>query len=194
MTKVDMFFNLIAGGIIVLLLMFSGSVFSQQSISMADTESRREVSMANAQGKTSDGVYRYYAKGDNEPYTGVLFAKYPNGNFSSWQEYVDGLGQGQWINYYENGNYKEKGFYKKNLVEGPISKYYENGVLKAEGSYKDWRVKVGNWKYYDEDGNLLSTNDYGEKGSLEEVEEYFERGEISKSWYVDIKEKNGFFE
>ena len=168
--------------------------YAQQSLPMSQTETKRELSMSNSTGKRTNGIYRYYAKGENKPYTGVLFAKYQNGNYSSWQEYVDGLGQGMWINYYENGNYKEVGNYNNNLVEGPIKKYYENGVLKAEGNYKDWRIKIGKWRYYDVNGNLKSTIDYGEKGSIEEVKEYYERGDISFSWYSDILINNGFKE
>ena len=168
--------------------------YTQKAISMSQTVTKREVSMSNATGKRTDGVYRYYAKGDDKPFTGILFAKYPNGNYSSWQEYVDGVGQGKWINYYENGNYKEMGYYNNNLVEGPIKKYHENGNLKAEGTYKDWRIKIGKWKYFDQNGFLESTQDFGEKGSIEEVKEYYERGEISYSWYSEILSKNGFKE
>lgn len=167
---------------------------AQESLSMAETEARREVSMAEASGRSSEGIYRYYKKGEEKPFTGILFAKYPNGNYASWQEYVDGVGQGKWINYYENGNYKEVGNYTQNRVEGPIKKYYENGNLKAEGTYKDWRVMVGEWKYYDENGKQITTKNYGTKGSIEEVQDYFDRGEISLSWYNDILKKNGFKE
>ncbi len=173
---------------------FTSIGFAQKTISMSDTETKREVSMSSATGKRTDGIYRYYAKGDDKPFTGILFAKYPNGNYSSWQEYVDGLGQGKWINYYENGNYKEIGYFNNNLVEGPIKKYYENGMLEAEGNYKDWRIKIGKWKYFDKNGNLESTKDYGEKGSIEEVQQYYDRGEISYSWYSNILSKNGFKE
>ena len=175
-----------------LILNVSFTGFAQKTLSMAETVSKRELSMADATGKSSDGIYRYYAKGDNKPYTGVLYAKYPNGNYSSWQEYVDGIGQGKWINYYENGNYKEIGNYTNNLVEGSIKKYHENGNLKAEGNYKDWRIKVGKWHYFDQDGKHISVQDYGEKGSIEEVQEYYERGEISYQWYANILSKNGF--
>ena len=166
--------------------------FAQRTLPMSDSETKREISMSSAIGKRVDGIYRYYAKAEDVPFTGVLFAKYPNGNYLSWQEYVDGVGQGKWINYYESGNYKEIGYYKNNLVEGPISKYYENGRLKARGNYKDWRIKIGKWEYYDQDGKLENTVDYGSKGSIEEVEDYYQRGEISYSWYSDILSKNGF--
>ena len=180
--------------LLLLLLSFNSTGFAQKTVSMSETETKREVSMSSATGKTTDGIYKYYAKGDDKPFTGILYAKYPNGNYSSWQEYVDGIGQGKWINYYENGNYKEIGNYNNSLVEGPIKKYYEDGALKAEGNYKDWRIKIGEWEYYDQNGNLESTINYGEKGSFEEVKEYYERGEISYSWYSEILSKNGFKE
>jgi antitoxin component YwqK of YwqJK toxin-antitoxin module len=159
---------------------------------MTKTEGRQEVSMSAVTGKNSDGAYRYYARGESEPFTGILYSKFPNGQYDSWQEYVDGVGQGTWINYYENGNYREVGTYEQNRVEGPIKKYHPNGVLQAEGTYKDWRIRIGVWKYYDEEGQLLDSVDYGEKGSIEEVKEFFERGEISASWYARIRSENGF--
>ncbi len=122
----------VAKCVVIVVLMITGSLagIAQVAVSMQDVETRREVAMANADGKSTDGIYRYYAKGDDKPFTGVLFAKYANGNYSSWQEYKDGIGQGKWINYYENGNYKEVGNYEQNRVEGPIRKYYEDGQLK----------------------------------------------------------------
>ena len=167
-------------------------VFSQKTLRMADVEGRQELSMSMVDGKNSDGVYRYYAKGETKPFTGILYSTHPNGNTNSWQEYVDGVGQGKWINYYENGNYKEIGHYEQNLVQGPIQKFHENGVLKAEGTYKDWRIKTGKWTYYDASGQLVKVEDYGEKGSIEEVKAYYDGGEISYAWYSRILKKNGF--
>ncbi|MEL6864468.1 MAG: hypothetical protein AAFP19_08620 [Bacteroidota bacterium] len=166
--------------------------FAQQELSMSEVEVKREISMSESYGRTSDGVYRYYAKGEKVPYTGVLTASYPNGNLESWQEYVDGIGQGKWINYYENGQIKEEGYYEQNRVEGPIKKYHANGQLKAEGTYKDWRIRIQVWKYYDETGQLTKTEDYGERGSIQEVQAYYDRGDISYSWYSRILADNGF--
>lgn len=178
--------------LVLVFLIFTSTAFAQKTISMSETITKREVSMSAATGKIINGIYRYYAKGDNKPFTGILYAKYQNGNYSSWQEYVEGIGQGKWINYYENGNFKEIGYYNNNLVEGPIKKYFEDGTLKAEGTYKDWRVKIGKWNYFDKNGKLKSTVDYGEKGSIEEVKEYYKRGDIPYSWYSKILAKNGF--
>jgi hypothetical protein len=38
--------------------------------------------------------------------------------------------------------------------------YYDHGVLEREGQYKDG-VRVGVWKYYDQEGKLLRTEDRG---------------------------------
>lgn len=165
---------------------------AQQITSMNNTENRFSLSMSDVNGNAANGVYRYYAKGSVKPYTGILYSKYPNGQFNSWQEFEDGVGQGLWINYDENGNYKEIGHYEQNRVEGPIQKFYPNGNLKAVGFYKDWRIRIGIWRYFDENGKLISEEDYGEKGSLIEVEDYFNRGEISESWYQNIRKNNNF--
>lgn len=166
----------------------------QQMVPGEEASVQREISMSNTIGKSVNGAYTYFAVGDKEPFTGILFARYPNGNYSSRQSYVNGRGQGKWINYHENGNFKEVGYYNNDRVEGPIRKYHENGMLKAEGQYKDWRIKVGEWKYYDQAGVLISTHNYGEKGSIEEVQAYYNRGDIPYSWFRDILRKNGFKE
>lgn len=178
--------------LIYILILLSFITYGQSPLPMAAVEGRQELSMSDVSGRTSEGVYRYYAQGASEPFTGVLYASHDNGNVSSWQEYIDGIGQGKWINYYENGHYKEIGHYEQNRVEGAIQKFHPNGALSAEGNYKEWRIKIGEWKYYDEDGKLMKTVDYGKKGSIEEVQEYYDRGEISYSWYSSILSQNGF--
>ena len=177
---------------VLIFILLPTLVFTQNQISMQDAEQRREIAMTNATGKTVKGQYLYYAKGEKEPFTGILTAKHPNGILSTWQEFVDGIGQGKFINYYENGNYKEIGHYEQNLVQGPITKFYANGKIMAKANYKDWRIKIGLWEYYDQDGSLDYSKNYGKQGSIEEVQAYYDRGEISYSWYYDILTKNGF--
>ncbi len=174
------------------MIFLSICIYAQRELSMNEAEIKRELSMSETEGRTSNGVYRYFAKGESKPYTGVLTARYPNGKLESWQEYVDGQGHGKWINYYENGNIKEEGYYNRDRVEGPIKKYYPSGMLKSEGTYKDWRIWVGVWKYYDSQGNFEKTIDYGNKGSIEEVQAYFNRGDIPEWWYKRILRENGF--
>jgi len=177
---------------ILILLLLPVLAFSQKTLSMNEVNTKQEISMDDITGKNTDGIYRYYEKGATKPFTGILFSNHPNGQINSWQNFIDGIGEGEWINYYDNGNYKEVGNYEQNKVAGSIKKYYQNGKLKAEGTYKDWRIRIGEWKYYDESGNLSRTENYGEKGSIEEVKAYYGRGEIPYSWYAQILRDNGF--
>ncbi|WP_374959848.1 hypothetical protein, partial [Gilvibacter sp.] len=85
-----------------LLLCLPNLSLAQRELSMSEVTSKRELPMSATYGNSDSGMYRYYAKGEKEPFTGILFGRYENGQLSSWQEYVDGLGQGRWINYYEN--------------------------------------------------------------------------------------------
>lgn len=166
------------------LLLFSAPVFSQ-----IDTASQEMVSMANATGKMRQGQYTYFKNGDDQPFTGVLYAQFANGNFESIQEFRDGVGNGTWVNYYENGALKEVGTYVENRVEGPIKKYYPSGKIQAEGTYRSWRIRVDEWTYYDENGQGVKTEDYGQKGDFRDVEDFYRRGEISRAWYEEIMER-----
>lgn len=151
-----------------------------------DTTNQEMVSMTDTYQKTYKGEYRYFKKGNAKPYEGVLFGKHSNGNYASIQEYKNGLGDGTWINFYENGNIKESGTYQKNKVAGPIQKFYPSGKIKSQGTYRDWRIRVGEWTYYNENGAVIKTEDYGKKGDLRDVEDYYQRGEISEAWYQQI--------
>ena len=133
----------------ILMTLKAGFLFGQ-----IDTTNREMVSMSATYQKPYEVGGVYYKKKDTVPFTGVLFGKYANGNYLSVQEYVNGIGNGTWVNYYENGNVKEIGTYRDNRVEGPIRQFHENGKLKAEGTYAHWRRKVGVWKYYDPQGEF----------------------------------------
>ena len=131
--------------------------FSLRSQSTIDTVNQEMVSMSHTIEKPFKVGSVYYKRGENTPFTGVLFGKYENGNYLSIQEYKNGVGNGLWINYYPDGTIEEKGTYKNNRVEGPVWQYYPNGSLKAQGQYEHWRKKVGRWKFYDPNGKLKKT-------------------------------------
>ncbi len=153
---------------------------------------KRELSMKKAKGEYVNGKYLYLDQED-QPFSGILYAKYPNGNFISRQNFENGLGNGTWTNYYENGNIKEVGTYDNNKVKGPIKKYNEQGAMIAEGTYDEWRVRVGQWTYYDSKGYIVRIEDYGKKGDYRDVEAYYNTGQISKMWYDDIMKRKEVF-
>ena len=78
-----------------------------------------------------------YIQGEKTPYTGVLQNINEKGILESEAEYKDG---------------KMNGFSKL---------YYPNGKLLMSGQMKE-NKEVGNWKYYDENGNLLGEAPYNQ--------------------------------
>ncbi len=102
----------------------------------------------------------YYKTGTKTPFTGILYGKYSNGNYQTKQEYVNGIGNGKWVDYSPEGIKECEGTYKDNRVEGPVRFFYENGNVKSEGQYLHWKNPIGIWKYYDKKGNLVHTMTY----------------------------------
>jgi len=162
-------------------------IYAQKELSMQEVELKlEEIPMSQTNQKYADGKWRYYEKGSSEPFTGILYGKYDNGNLLTRQHFVNGIGEGKWYNYYENGNLREAGTYIQDRVEGPMKKYDENGQVRAEGMYKDWRIRVGKWKYYDANGQLLKIVDHGERGDFRDIEEMYKNGDISKRRYDQL--------
>jgi antitoxin component YwqK of YwqJK toxin-antitoxin module len=64
-------------------------------------------------------------------------------------------------------------YYHNDKLSGNYIHYYQNGIVKEEGLFKDG-AKVGEWKYYDISGNLISTDNYMESpidGYMEIIED-----------------------
>lgn len=106
---------------------------------------------------------------------------YQNGQLESEEYYMYGI-KLRVKGYYSNGNL----FYEQQSTNHPTNTiYYENGEKKAEGSFKmdgkgefitdenEKLIKIGEWKYYDENGNLTlkETYKFGKLVSSEKVEE-----------------------
>ena len=131
-----------------------------QPAAMPDTTDQRMLPMSATTQRLADEGYRYYEAGSREPYTGILYGKYENGEFLSVQEYVDGIGNGFWIDFDPMGRMECKGTYINNRVEGPVTFYYESGAIKARGQYRHWKRKIGKWTYYNEAGEVVHTMTY----------------------------------
>jgi len=72
--------------------------------------------------------------------------------------------------YYPNGQLKAKiSNSSPGMVEGPAIHYYENGVVSLEGQWKNLK-RVGEWKQYNDSGQLVSVETYNEAGWLEKEE------------------------
>ncbi|XLS30276.1 toxin-antitoxin system YwqK family antitoxin [Flavobacteriaceae bacterium M23B6Z8] len=122
----------------------------ENMVAMSDTYTR----------SSSDSSVRYYQKGSDKPFTGLLYARYDNGELQSVQQFVDGVGNGTWTNYDPDGRKESEGTYKDNRVEGPVTFFYENGSIKAKGQYVHWKNPIGWWIFYDRQGNIVSKRRY----------------------------------
>ncbi len=126
-----------------------------------DTTDMAMVPMSETyqRGNTPNGS-PYYQRGSNEPYTGILYGRYDNGELMTMQEYVDGIGNGTWIQFNPDGSKLEQGTYINNRVEGPVTQYYEDGSIKAKGQYRHWKQPIGPWTYYDREGKVVHRMTY----------------------------------
>ncbi|SHH59156.1 toxin-antitoxin system YwqK family antitoxin [Winogradskyella jejuensis] len=123
-------------------------------------QNEKLVSMSNTYQKAYKLGSKYYEIGSKKPFTGTLYGKYDNGNYMTMQEYVDGVGNGKWIDFDPYGRKTCEGTYKDNRVEGPVTFFYEDGSIKSKGQYLHWKKPIGKWTYYDKEGNVVSTMTY----------------------------------
>jgi antitoxin component YwqK of YwqJK toxin-antitoxin module len=129
-------------------------------IAQVDTTNQKMHPMSATYQKAYKIGSVYYKTGTKAPFTGILYGKYQNGNIQTMQEYVNGIGNGKWIDFNPEGIKECEGTYKYNRVEGPVTFFYENGSVKSKGQYLHWKKPIGLWKYYDKKGNLVHTMTY----------------------------------
>jgi len=102
------------------------------------------------------------------------------GTFKEWNEkgqqvesteYKWGKRTGLHTAWHENGNTRETGEYVGDLKSRRWTYWHENGQKQSEGEYQLFRPlgqddvdsrKVGEWKFWDEEGKLIRTVDHGE--------------------------------
>ena len=79
--------------------------------------------------KTIQFEGKIYRLNEEEPYSGIVFNEYPNGQ----REY--------------------EGLYKNGKPNGNLVYWYENGSIKREGRLKNGSP-IGKWTYYNRDGSI----------------------------------------
>ncbi len=73
--------------------------------------------------------------------------------------YVDGVKNGEQIEYYDNNQIKTISNYKDDKLNGKVVNYYQNGILESEEYYED-NCLHGECKYYNENGLLDEVINY----------------------------------
>ena len=76
-------------------------------------------------------------KENNEPYTGVVFALYNNGNMQYEWSYVAGVPDGKWKYYFYTGKVQYEFTYLNGAKNGLCRAWHFNGKLNFESQYKD---------------------------------------------------------
>ena len=85
-----------------------------------------------------------------------------NGKLAEETQFVDGLPEGKCFKYSDTGVMMMECLYHNGLLEGPSKTYYPSTALKEEGQYLKGE-KVGLWKTYNEDGDIIAEETFGEQ-------------------------------
>jgi antitoxin component YwqK of YwqJK toxin-antitoxin module len=90
---------------------------------------------------------------------GVHVERYDNGVIYMRGDIAGGVRHGEWITFFRDGTLWSKGTYVNGYREGYGISYFPGGKKSSEGYYLKNKM-VGVWKFWDEQGNLISKN-YG---------------------------------
>lgn len=85
-----------------------------------------------------------------------------NGKLAEATQFVEGQPEGQCNKYSDTGALMMECHYHCGLLEGPTKSYYPSSALKEEGQYSKGE-KVGLWKTYNEDGDIIAEETFGEQ-------------------------------
>jgi len=139
-------------------LIFTGLIFSMLLLISCE-EKLTAVATNYFDDGTPQQVLYYSIKGNDS----ILMKRldyHPNRTVSIEGSYKNGEREGEWKSWYENGNLWSVGNFKNGLSVGKTAVYHENGNLYYSGTYGDQEKRIGTWKFYDIDGNLLETIAY----------------------------------
>lgn len=79
----------------------------------------------------------YYRKGDEVPYSGILYALYENGSGRYQSTVKDGKLDGVSVEWYDNGNKQQETNYEEGILNGPVLTWHKDGQKASEGGYND---------------------------------------------------------
>ncbi len=77
---------------------------------------------------------------------------------------IDGVREGRWVFYHPDGHIQSECTFVGGKEDGPYRVYRENGAPYYIGQYT-MGVRTGIWEIYDQQGNLVTTQDYGTPNS-----------------------------
>lgn len=119
--------------------------------------------------KKKNGEWRFYDEKtktlilteeyQNDTLNGVSRSFFQTGNISEETHYQNGIIEGLWQSFFPNNILEAKANYLNGKFDGESFFYYPNGLVKEQGFFKSG-TKVGIWKVYDDEGNLISEDEH----------------------------------
>ena len=76
-----------------------------------------------------------------------------------------GKRNGEWTSYFANGIVRSRATFVDGMRQGPTAVYHENGSLYYSGQYHNDK-QVGEWLFFDAQGNRLKVARYDSLGTL----------------------------
>ena len=146
----------------ILIILYSVNVYGQK-----DTVIRENLIVIER-----NGDYVAYKKGDTIPFSGFLAEYYDSKKIKSLAEYINGHTRNSRVmGFFENGNKESEYTYGEidGMEDGNYLEYFENGSIKIKGKYEKGS-KNGKWEHFDEKGKLIKTEIFKDDELLKTIE------------------------
>lgn len=125
---------------------------------------------------------------NNSKFTGTCNTYDQKNNIISTQTYLEGLDHGEWIFYFTDGQIKTQGKLELGKKIGEWKYFHENGNLKQIAYYDESGLKTGKWSFFNEEEILLQEQFFDFIGDLTSISFYRKDGSIRK---IETYKQNG---
>jgi uncharacterized protein len=101
----------------------------------------------------------------NDSISGEYKSFYPNGSIQTFYIYSNNKFNGKALKYYDNGKIKTEDFYSNNILNGKHTEFDMQGRVILTGSYKNGKA-VGTWSEFNKYGKLKESYIFDDAGRL----------------------------
>lgn len=101
----------------------------------------------------SDRILDNSEEEGGEPFTGLTYETYPNGNLRYYCYYKNGFSHGDFVEFYDDGKTKSMQYMQRGRIYGVEKIWYRNGMLESEANY-EYGVCL-TFKKWNEEGILI---------------------------------------
>ena len=120
---------------------------------------------------------------NQQPFTGVIFALYLNGDTVFTKPYTNGKEDGMHKNYYPNKQIAEIRTFNNGWKIGEHIGFHENGKRKFQYHFKDDKYE-GNIKEWDENGLLFKDMNYANGQEYGSQKTWYSNGKIKANYII----------